>query len=532
LHVRLWLLPGLSSGPQATEGDAVSDPLPDRPDLGQLRRRAKELRDAARQGDAAALERLARYHRSARAGTIRLAAAQLVIARELGFPSWPRLTAAVEAGPASRRMVVDFVSASVEGRMRRAGEILRADPGIAGRSLLAASVLGDAGAVREHLSDDPAAAVALDDGRGWPPLLYACYSRWHQIDPGRAPGLAEVVRLLLAAGASADTNDGGRPRFRSALKGAVEMNNPEITEVLLEAGANPNLGQPVAEAVGHRDLRCLRLLLSRGARVAGTWALGAAVFHDDPGAATVLLSALAAGAGGVADAATEVLPDAVATASFPTVAVLLDAGADPQASDPDEVSALRLAVRAGKEETAARLRALGAVDDGTDVDRFLGACLNADRQAAERLLAGHPDLPGRLTGKDLGVIFEAAASRPAGTLALMLDLGFSPHACRFGEQPLHTAAYHGNTPAVRLLLAAGVEVDARDARFDATPLAFATVGSGERVGEPGDWTGTVRLLIAAGASRRDVWISGKPPSEEVADLLLRYGITPGEPTAP
>ncbi len=82
---------------------------------------------------------------------------------------------------------------------------------------------------------------------------------------------------------------------------------------------------------------------------------------------------------------------------------------------------------------------------------------------------------------------------------------------------------------VRLLLGAGVDVDARDDRFDGTPLAFATVGSGERVGQPGDWIETVRLLVEAGASRQDVWISEKPPSEEVMDLLQSYGITPDEP---
>ncbi|MGD0706324.1 MAG: ankyrin repeat domain-containing protein [Trebonia sp.] len=507
----------------------MSDSLPEHPDLGQLRRRAKELRDAARQGDAEALERLARQHRSAHRGAVRLAAAQLVIARELGFPSWPGLVAAIEADVVSRRLVRDFVSASIEGRLRRAAEILRADPGIAGRDLLAASLLGDATAVRDHLAADPAAAVAIDDERGWPPLLYACYSRWHQIDPGRAHGLAEVARLLLEAGAVADTNDGGRPRFRSALKGSVEVNNPEVTEVLLAAGANPDLGQPVAEAAAHRDLRCLRLLLSSGARVAGTWALGAAVYHDDPGAATLLLDALAAAGGEAAAAATEALPEAAATASLPVVSALLAAGADTRASDSDGMSALRLAVRAGKEETAQRLRALGAVEDDTDVDRFLGACLNADRPAAEWLLACHPDLPGSLSDEEQAVICDVAASRSAGTLALMLDLGFSPHARRFGEQPLHTAAYHGNAQAVRVLLEAGAEVDARDARFNATPLAFATVGSGEQAGQQGDWTGTVRLLIEAGALRRDVWVSGKPPSEEVADLLLRYGITAGEP---
>src|ERR1700731_4882590 len=94
---------GLGSGPQATEGDAVSDSLPERPDLGQLRRRAIELRDAARQGDAVALERMARQHSSGPGGEVRLAAAQLVIARELGFPSWPGLVAAIDADAASRQ---------------------------------------------------------------------------------------------------------------------------------------------------------------------------------------------------------------------------------------------------------------------------------------------------------------------------------------------------------------------------------------------------------------------------------------------
>ena len=507
----------------------MPDPLSQRPDLGQLRRRAKELRDAARAGDAAALQRLARHYPGPPAGAVRLAAAQLVIARELGFPSWPRLIAALEADAASRRALSAFLAASIEGRMRQAGQILHADPGIARRSLAAAAVLGDAPAVREHLAADPGAAVAIDDERGWPPLLYACYSRWHQVDSDRAPGLTEAVRLLLAAGADANTNDGGQARYRSALKGSVEVNNPSVSELLLDAGAHPDPGQPIAEAAAHRDLRCLRLLLSHGARVTSTWALGAAVFNDNPGAAALLLDALATAGGRAADAASQELPDAAATASFATVEVLLDAGADPRATDSDGNSALRLAVRAGRPETAARLRALGAAEDGTEVDRFLGACLNADRPAVEQLLADHPDLTDRLTDEDRAVICQAAESRPVATLALMLEVGFSPNVRSFGELPLHAAAYHGNAAAVRVLLGAGAQVDARDERFESTPLAFATVGSGEQAGKKGDWTGTVRLLIEAGASTDGVWITGKPPSEEVADLLMSYGITPGEP---
>jgi ankyrin repeat protein len=510
----------------------VPDPIPERPDLGQLRRRAKELRDAARAGDAAAVQRLARHHPAPPAGMVRLAAAQLVIARELGFPSWPRLIAALEADAASRRALSVFLAASIEGRMRQAGEILHADPGIARRALAAAAVLGDASAVREHLAAGPGAALALDDERGWPPLLYACYSRWHQVDRDRAPGLTEAVRLLLAAGADANTNDGGQARYRSALKGSVEVNNPSVTEVLLDAGAHPDPGQPIAEAAAHRDLRCLRLLLARGARVTSTWALGAAVFNDNPGAAVLVLDALATAGGRVADTASDELPDAVASASFATVEALLDAGADPQAANSDGVSALRLAVRAGRQEIAARLRALGAAEDGTEVDRFIGACLNADRPAAEQLLADHPDLADRLTDEDRGVICQAAESRPAETLALMLELGFSPNARHFGELPLHAAGYHGNAAGARVLLGAGAEVDARDERFESTALTFTTVGSGEQAGKRGDWTGTVRLLIEAGASTDGVWITGKPPSEEVADLLMSYGITPGGPVGP
>ena len=507
----------------------MSDSLPERPDLGQLRRRAKELRDAARRGDAAALERFAGYHASAQQRGVSLASAQMVIARELGYASWPRLKAAVDAGATSHRAADELVAASVDGHLRQASQIFRASPGVAGRSLLAATVLGEANVVREMLAGDPAAAVAVDDERGWPPLLYACYSRWHHIDASRAAGLAEVVGILLGAGASPNTNDGGRPRYRSALKGSVEVNNPDITAVLLDAGASPDPGQPIGEAVGHRDHRCLRLLLAHSARVAGTWAVGAAVHHDDPGALSLLLDALQSSGSDTARIATEALPEAAAHASLPVVVTLLDAGADPNA-DEDGVPALRMAVRAGRADAVARLQAAGANDDDTDIDQFIGACLNADRPAAEHILAGHPDVPSLLTGEDRAVIVEAAGSRPADTIALMLDLGFSPHARdESGQQPLHTAAYGGNAPVVRLLLDAGADIDARDDWFDSTPLAFATVGSGEQDGKPGDWTATVRLLIEAGASRHDVWVAGKPPSEEIADLLRRYGVTPGDP---
>jgi ankyrin repeat protein len=511
----------------------MSTSLSEHPDLDQLRRQAKELRDAIRLGDPVAAERLARQLPTDRQGDFGLAAAQLVIARELGFSSWPKLKAAVDAIAAgSDGRVLALLAASIEGRLNEAAALFGADPGIAGRSLRAAVVLGDADAVRARLAADPEAALAIDDERGWPPMLYACYSRWHQIDPDRAARLAEAVRLLLEAGASPNTNNGAfQYEYRSALRGAVEVNNPSVTQMLLDSGANPDDGRCIEEAAGQGDHRCLELLLSRGARVAGTWALGAAVYANDPRAVSLLLEAHRAAAGVTASEATRGLADAAAAnASHEVVGALLAAGANPEVLDSDlGLSAVRCAIRAGNEKSAALLIRHGAPDDSTDVDRFIGACLNADRPTVELLLAQQPDLRERLSEQDRAVIVDAAASRSAETVALMLDYGFSLNARRYGNQPLHSAAYAGNAEVVRLLLERGADVDARDDRFDANALASATVGSGEQVGQPGDWIETVRLLIQAGASRDDVWIYEKPPSEELMDLLQRYGISPDAP---
>jgi ankyrin repeat protein len=347
--------------------------------------------------------------------------------------------------------------------------------------------------------------------------------------------MGEVVRLLLDAGASPDTNNGARAHrgYRSALHGSATVNNPTITRVLLERGANPNDGESLYHAAGHRDHACLELLLSHGAAVAGTWALEVASHADDPEGVALLLSAAQRKGERAHQVATGMVADAAATASIEVLEVLLRAGGDPVARDDAGISAVRLAVRAGRPESARLLVDAGAPDERTDIDRYVGACMRADRSMVEQLLAEHPDLRDRLTDNDRAAIVEAAGSASAVAVALMLDLGFTPDARNgLGEQPLHTASYAGNAEAVRLLLDAGADVDARDDNFDGTPLGYATVGSGERAGQSGDWIETVRLLVEAGASRDGVWFSGKPPSEEVGDLLRGYGITPDDEPTP
>lgn len=86
-------------------------PLPAVPNLEQQKKQARELLDAARAHDAAALARFRAHH--PRLGALpdaewppsRLALhdAQVVLAREYGFASWPKLKAHIEAVVATRR---------------------------------------------------------------------------------------------------------------------------------------------------------------------------------------------------------------------------------------------------------------------------------------------------------------------------------------------------------------------------------------------------------------------------------------------
>ncbi|HEU0076244.1 MAG TPA: hypothetical protein VFQ76_01270, partial [Longimicrobiaceae bacterium] len=85
-------------------------PLPGRINLEQQKKRARELLNAVRAGEPDAIERFRRHHPrgsgqpAASVGAAwALHDAQLVVAREHGFPSWPRLKAQLDAEAAARR---------------------------------------------------------------------------------------------------------------------------------------------------------------------------------------------------------------------------------------------------------------------------------------------------------------------------------------------------------------------------------------------------------------------------------------------
>ncbi len=168
----------------------------------------------------------------------------------------------------------------------------------------------------------------------------------------------------------------------------------------------------------------------------------------------------------------------------------------------------------------------------SSADEFLSACRRADRAAAAAIIAASPDLAARLTADDHRVLTDAADHGHTEAVRLMLDLGF-PAGARSepdnGATALHLAAAAGSTATVRLLLDRGADIEARDTAWNSTPLEWAIVGSGMRLGhnpDP-DWAATVGALLDAGASTGGIVLSPddpKPPSPEVAALLRARGI--------
>jgi ankyrin repeat protein len=440
-----------------------------------------------------------------------------------------------------------FLEASVDGQTARAVGLLTDRPAIATFDVSTAAMLGEASHVGGVLDRDPALAVRSDHRRGWPPLRYVCHSDWHRIDPGRAAGMLAVARLLLDAGANPNTSSRGESvhGHGSPLHDAVTVNNPALTRLLLERGANPNDGESLYHAVFHSDHECLRVLIEHGATVNGTNALPALIGRGDVEGVRIFLDAGAdpgrphppgsAPAGHLPDMTNDPLALAAQKDSAAVVEALLVAGADPDARCRDGRSALRAAVRRGRTDVAELLLRHGARNDVEEIDRFLGACSRADRAEADELLARHPGLVDRLSEEDRAVIVDTAEIGSPAAVRLMVDLGFPIDVQRGmdGATALHASAYGGRTDVVRLLIAGGADLERRDLQWHSTPLCWATVGSGERPGvEPdADWVATVQTLLDAGASAGDALVESKPPSDEVAALLVSYGVG-GDDTEP
>ncbi len=134
--------------------------------------------------------------------------------------------------------------------------------------------------------------------------------------------------------------------------------------------------------------------------------------------------------------------------------------------------------------------------------RLLNACLLGDEPTVQALLDNHPELMLVLSETDRRQISNAAEDNNTDAVRLMLKCGWPVDGGQ-GPTPLHWAAWHGNTQMVRVILQHNPPLEvANDATFGAPPIGWAVHGSEHGWHcKTGDYAGTIRALLAAGAKR-------------------------------
>ncbi len=488
-----------------------------RPSLAQQRKRAKDLRRAHQRGDVDAAARIiARLPRAVGrpvaevlATPFTLSEAQLVVAREAGFPTWTRLKH--ELVRAGLDAVVDAALAGDP----YAAAALAVDPALPRGSLPLAAAVGADEAALALLAERPERATRPDGPRGWTPLLYACSARFGRGDPAVAARRVRIAARLLDLGADPNEDVDSYEARHSPLRNAArEAASVELVDLLLRAGAglaptDASAGRnlPLVDAVVGGNPACVARILAAGP----PWwqareALEAAVFHDDAASARLLLAhgARPTAAGRWWGNLGSCLHAAILLGrGGPLLDALLASDVDLAAVDRDGRTAYAVAVRTGHDVAAAALRERGASTAGLDdVDQVIAACVRLDRAGLDRRLAAVPDLPARYRYTDHLMLGWAIRRRRFAAVPLLLAAGLDPDvADPDGDTPLHLAAACGDTATIAALLAGGASPSVRNFR-GATPFDSTATGTG------------------SGGGRGAAGTAGPPRMEQDRDVLF------------
>jgi ankyrin repeat protein len=543
--------------------------LPDRANLDHLKKQAKDLLHRYRDRDPAAIARFraalpaAANHSAADivALDLHLHDAQSCLAREYGFASWADLSSYVAAQAVAHedrvarvlrwlRLVYPGHIGGTNNRAhpRVAVRMLAENPDLAAGDPYAGCAVGDEAALRAATQADPAWVNRPGGPLNLPPLVAVTHSHLLQVPEFRAR-LHACARLLLAAGADPNQCVGNRwppaslaapddSNPLSALYGAAGDNHdPELTTLLLEAGADPNDNESLYHSLEHREnLASTRLLLDHGARIAASNALYHVLDFDNLPALELLLRH-----GGdpneparnapITDWGSPLLWAIRRRRSPRHIAALLDAGADPSVRTPSGVSAYRLALQFGLDDVADLLRERGGAEPVPEDEQFIAACARGDAAEARRIQTRRPDLPGSLSEAQLRLLPDMVAEGADDVAHLMVELGW-PIAVRGGDwdaSALNHAVFRGNAALTRFLLEHGATWTEKHGYGDNASGTLSWASRNEPV-DGGDWAGCARALLDHGlpAATPDaerpgcVLIGGRRSqfSEEVSDVLL------------
>ncbi|WP_165253661.1 ankyrin repeat domain-containing protein [Paludisphaera soli] len=485
--------------------------LPARPNLDQLRNQAKDLLKARASGEPDALKRFEEH-----SAEQTLSGAQFVIAREYGFAGWPALKTHVES-------------------------LTPDDP----EKLMRAIESDDVDGVRLMLKRSPSLRKRINDPLGSfdsPPL--------------NSVQSAAMIDALVEAGA--DLN--GKSAWWAGGFGVTHLTSPELAAYAVERGAeldihaaarlgrldrvrelierNPDLvhargGDGQTPLHFAKTVEITEYLLDHGADIdakdvdhestPAQYMLGdrpdVARYLVERGCKTDILMASAIGDLERVRAFLDADPASIrvrGNARFFPMANPHAGGTIYQWSLGSNASTYQAAEKYGHQDVIRLL-----LDRSSTVERLIALCWLHDATGVTDLLAANPGLA--VSADDRSEVARAATRNDTEAVRLMLQAGLPVNARgQHGATPIHWAAFHGNLAMIQAILPFGPPLEDAENDYKSRPLGWATYGSehGWYSGS-GDYVGTVEALLAAG-SKLPAKVSG---SEVVQAVLRRHGAT-------
>jgi len=236
--------------------------LPSNPNLDHLKHQAKDLLKEHVAGDRAAAQRIREFHPGFARATdtvifaapLKLSDAQLIIAREAGFQSWPRLKRHIEKPTQTDQLDLPHHERIEDPAFRRAVDLIDA---------------GNVAGLRGYLTQHPKLVHQRAVFEGWnyfhnPTLLE--FVAGNPVRHARLPkNMIEVAKVILEAGPDkSELNETLMLVATGSVPRECGLQIPLI-DLLCDYGADPNSATHATALHGERE--ALHSLVRRGARI-------------------------------------------------------------------------------------------------------------------------------------------------------------------------------------------------------------------------------------------------------------------------
>jgi len=504
----------------------MSKSLPSRPSLEQLKNQAKDLLRSFNAGDAGAFQRFRENHPrwssasepERRGAGWSLVDAQLVIAREYGFDTWPRLKEHVEAVTLATGDPMElFKKAFAEHDADRFRRLLDRHPELRAkinepvaafdapiitqvRSREMLDVLLDAGADINAKSRWWAGGFGLLHGAS-PELSAYAIERGAVVDVHAAARLGMIgkVRQLIEADPDlvhARGGDGQTPLHFASTVGVAEYLLGQGADI--DARDEDHESTPAQYMIRDRQ-EVARYLIHRGcktdilmASAVGDLDLVRKHLDANPGCVRIRVS-------------DEYFPMINGRAG----------GTIYQWTLGWHVSAHDVARQFGHEDVLQLVMKRSPADV-----KLLAACWLIDETAAKSLLSENPGLLASLSDACRRQVAHAARNNNLPALHVMLSIGLPVDALgQHGATALHWATFHGNVEMVTEILRYDPPLELADADFHGTPLGWGIHGSQHGWHcRTGNYAAAVEALLQAGAKIPE----DAGGTDAVREVLQRY----------